>query len=171
MFAAAANWRKTKPEKFKLGKRTEGNSDLNGWFQKKGPESVQIIRTVEINKVPQESDSIISWFTTVSGNPVWNTNAAQSTMKVLFDIGLVNGFPAISWGLVHVRDMGRARRSGNRRKKGSDILNFVSLWDGTVMLNMSGATEDFELGRVIDSNSLAIVSPAKDSLVMDECEQ
>lgn len=171
MFKLAKDWRKIKPEKFKLGKRTEGNSELVGWFQKKGPSSVQIINTVEINRVPQESDTIIGWFRTVGGHPVWNTNCAQSTMKLLFDIGLVNGFPAISWGLVHVRDMGRSRRSSYRRKKGSDILNFVSLWDGTVMLNMDGAQEDFELERAIGSEKLVTLSPAKDSLVVDECEQ
>jgi hypothetical protein len=169
MFALARDWKKGKPERFKIGKIERGYGDkykIKKWFNGSGP-SAEPIHEIEINGTNHGGYEILGWFDRISGHPVWDSNNAQSTVTVLFDMGLVEGFPAISWGIITAKDEGGAKRTAY---KASTLLNFVTLWNGKMYLNMDGRNESFSLKSFENNKYLVPVSPERGSLVLDSAE-
>jgi hypothetical protein len=167
----ARNWRKLTPEKFKVGEMERGYATGSGhvakWFKNATP-SVEPIQRVKINGKEHGADTILSWFFTMSGDPVWDTNYTGSSAKVLYDVGTVDGFPAISWALVGSKDEG-----GNRRTvhKGSNIMHFVTLWSGKMFLNMFGRREEFSLSYFSGNRKRYVsVSLESESFVADKAD-
>lgn len=169
MFALARDWKKNKPERFKVGKVQRGyESDYNikKWFKGSRP-FVEPIHHIEINGTDHSGHEILGWFDRLSGNPVWDSNSAPSIVTVLFDVGLIEGFPAISWGLITAKDEGGRRRTAY---KASTLLNFVTLWNGKMFLNMAGRDEGFTLKNFVESKYLVPVNPERGSLSLDSAE-
>jgi len=170
-FALARDWRKLKPEKFKVGKMERGYGYGAGRlykFFKNALPAVEPIKTVEINRTEQGADTVLSWFNRMGGSMVWNANGAGSSTTVLYDVGSVDGFPAISWGLIGAKDEGGAKRPNY---KGSTVLNFISLWNGNMFLNANGWSEEFLLSYFTDNRRRYVsVSPEKDSPVVEQAD-
>lgn len=170
-FVLAQEWRLLKPERFKVGvvKRGygTGSGSVSKWFRNAVP-LVEPIKTVEINGRDHGADTVLGWFDTMSGHPVWDSNHAGSCAKVLLDVGLVGGLPAISWALVGAKDEGGNKRTVN---KGSTILNFVSLWNGKMFLNMNGWSEELLLSYFgSNRRRYVIVSPEPECAVVDKAD-
>lgn len=169
MFALARDWKKNKPERFKIGEVHRGYNDeynIKKWYKGSMP-SEEPIHKIEINGHDHSGYEVLGWFDRLTGHPVWDSNNAPSTVTVLFDVGLVDGFPAISWGLITAKDEGGRSRTAY---KASTLLNFVTLWSGKMFLNMDGRGESFSLKSFGEKKFLVPVSPERGSLVLDSAE-
>jgi len=163
-FQVARDWKKLKPEKWKIGEIIRGKSDLEKWFKRRTPYT-EPVKYAKINGGDHYDEAILGWFDTMSGHPVWDTNSAGSVIKVLFDVGTVEGFPAISWGLVTAREKPTRHHT---EYKGSTIINFVSLWNGKMFMNMGAGS--YLLKVLSDRNTLVGMSPERGSVVVDKGE-
>ena len=167
VYALAREWKTRKPEKFKLGEIERGHGELKEWFQKRAPDS-EPIRRLKLNGKPHDADTIMGWFKTLNASPVWDAYRTGNVEKVLFDVGLVNKFPAISWGMVGSREF--PRKHHRREYKGLTVLNFVTLWNGKTFLNMGGRDGDFTLDAAFDRRSKVEVVPVDDAQVVEKSD-
>lgn len=167
VYALARDWRSRKPERFKLGEVERGHGELKEWFQKRAPDS-EPIRRLKLNGKPHDADTIMGWFKTLNAGPVWDAFRTGTVERVLFDVGLVNGFPAISWGMVGSREF--PRKHHRREYKGLTVLNFVSLWNGKTFLNMAGRDGNFSLGSSLDRRSMVEIIPFEDSYMVEKSD-
>lgn len=151
VYTLAREWHTRKPEKFRVGDIERGHSELKEWFQKRAP-NVEPVRRVKINGKTLDSGTIIGWFNTLDAAPVWDAYRTGTAEKVLFDFGVVDGFPAISWGMVGCREF--PRKHNRREYKGLTVLNFVTLWGGKTFMNVNGRHGEFSLRTAMQSRSL-----------------
>lgn len=170
MFRYAANWRDIRPEKFNVKTEESGFDSRIKWHSRRSP-LAEPIKELTLNRARFSADDVIGQFKTFGGGPFWTPLPCGSTRKVLFDLGLVNKYPAISWGLISARSMGNNKHREVKGYVASGFVNFVTLWNGTSMINMrTRGSENFSLKSVVSEGSLFVVDPGKESYLVDSPE-
>lgn len=118
-----------KPEKWEV---TKVHNDSDKWAGRLGhPETVE---SLDLNGHDLDAGDILGSFTTISDcDPTWVGLAGTAQAKRLIGLGLVNGLPAISWGML------KRKSTATHKYQNTAMVYFLSTWDGKMYLDLNGS--------------------------------
>jgi len=165
LFEKIKKYRTLKPEKFIVTDPEHGHYNIQSWFRKRAPGSM--IKRVTVNGDTFDYDRILMAFgvpESIGGldRPAFTALKTDDAECALFDLGLVDGYPTVSWGIVQVQKKGR------HKYVAMTAVNFVSTWNGRHYLNVSFGRHGPLLSDILENNSLVEITPGIKKLTSGE---
>lgn len=158
------NWRTVKPEKWSY----KPKDFLTRFKVPKFMEGLKFVEyAVVAGKNMHESEIMKSFKRVTARSPLLVRGQIKYHRYVVLDVGLVEGFPALSWATLNMSSYAERKDTG----KVAHMTHFLSFWDGRTFLNRETHGRHFEVKAAWAnlSQSFLEVSPViKDSKESDE---